>query len=184
MRAISQIELMKITRQNVEFQIELMKTAQLSAENAANQMRMLISDLRGVTSTAAENAERAANRMLGLIDDLKRQTTAAANIAEKAAQDTSAMKIIAILTALFLPGTFFAVSHALPSVPCPRIRFSPRTIRLDFIHNPNVEMGRGQSYRPPFLGLLVFYWPYYLHFSHGLRNLVHIWRENRKETEM
>jgi hypothetical protein len=64
----------------------------------------------------ANQASLAANQ--ASLDENKSQADLAANtkkLTEALAKDSSSMKIIAILTALFLPGTFMAVSSPLSS---------------------------------------------------------------------
>jgi hypothetical protein len=64
----------------------------------------------------ANQASLAANQ--ASLDENKSQADLAANtkkLTEALAKDSSSMKIIAILTALFLPGTFMAVSSSLSS---------------------------------------------------------------------
>ncbi|KAI0904108.1 hypothetical protein F4823DRAFT_568029 [Ustulina deusta] len=77
------------------------------AEQVAVLLRTQITLRKDDISYLQKRAENQSSVIFGLIS---------LNIAESARIDSSAMKIIAVMTMLFLPGTFFATLFAVPSL--------------------------------------------------------------------
>ncbi|KAI0106435.1 hypothetical protein GGR51DRAFT_169363 [Nemania sp. FL0031] len=84
------------------------------AKEAAILLRTQITIRKGDISYLQKRAENQSSVIFSLIS--QKDTEANLEIAKSAKTDSSAMKIIAVMTMLFLPGTFFATLFAVPTL--------------------------------------------------------------------
>lgn len=115
---------------------------------------------------AVEKRQQTSEYQLAIIEYQVKMLKQQELIASRTKRDNTVMKVIAVLTALFLPGTFIAVS----------LVFSPHGLaefqRLDCFQRPNLQLGGGQSRRPTLHDILVFHSAHHNYSSCWLFSMV------------
>lgn len=115
---------------------------------------------------AMDKQQQTSNYQVKMIEYQVQMLRAQQLIASRTKRDNTVMKVIAVLTSLFLPGTFIAVSLGFIRIDFADFQYP------DYFQRAGLQLERGEPHRPTLYDILVFHCPHHSNLSYWLFSVV------------